>query len=1268
MSAELESALERLNTQLLVNPKDPWTRFKQARTLHRLGRLDQAISSYESAIRGKPDMADAHFHLGTCFLVREQLEAAAASFHAAAAAKPDYLEALLAEADALLALGRPGDAAPPLTRAAELDPSNLPLLLKLAQVQVAAERFEEAVTMYERARRLAPADLEIQLALARVMCRARRWHPARALLTELAPATKKREAYSLLAEACLGLEQREAALEAYGTSLGIEPEHLPTLIAAATLDAALGRDDTASERFARARALGPDTRGLAGAHGEVLLRTKQVDAAAEAFRKELGLDESNAAAHAGLGACLRLQGRAVEALAELERARALDPASATMHLELAHVYDALNRSDEARASLHEAETRGANDPTIWSRLAHHHLGKERDAEALAAFDRSLALHADNADALYQRGRLLMRQSNGDGREQDALKALLESRRLRPEHGATLAAIGAIYRRLERHAEAVSVLEALRERERAPGQRIDVEARAGLGDSLQKLERQQDALDAFRQVLAEAPDHVPAERGAATAMLALGLKGDGVAGLRRAAARAPGDAALLAQLARAEIDAGELDAAEKTLAGALETAPGDATVLTLRGELLLRRERPADAVAALERAEWVSPANPRVRELLGEALQASGRGEEAVELLREAAARGKSAGLLRRLGLLLLDLGRVDEGVPPLEEALAMGLPGPQAGEAHHRLGLALEKLARTAAAAEHFREASRALPDLPDAYVHAAACYAATGAHRDAVQAARQWARLRPFDVRALLQVARSSRALGRDDEASKAYREALALDPDGLEALRELGALELARRDHESAERALRRALAHAPGNRELLAQLATALEALGQDKPLYDTLVSLSAAGESGPAHELRLAGAADRAGYVKEAIVAYRRGLNVETAPAAAAERLARRLFDGGNAEEALPWFKRAASAAPSAASAALGLASCLAQLGLWPEALDSARVACRLNPALWQAQRLRGQAAMTSQRWGEAAEAFAEVLGQEPDDGESRYGWALACDKLGRAADARQALQLLVRKQPEHDRGWWKLAELLAADRQNDAAREAATRAMDADVSRPEAPTLLGRLQQERGDLDAAIAAFRIALERSPAHGPALRGLGLALVRKGDFGPAADALGAALAQDGRDADALAGLAVSYERLGRARDALTTYQGAVQAGRDDAILFMRVAALAESLGLHEEAVDALRQVARKSPNDFAVQKQLGTNLRLLKRTADALGPLRLAVTLRPDNADAAYQLGLCFIEAGSPVLAREQHKRLLTLDPALADRLRQALAAPR
>jgi Flp pilus assembly protein TadD len=54
----------------------------------------------------------------------------------------------------------------------------------------------------------------------------------------------------------------------------------------------------------------------------------------------------------------------------------------------------------------------------------------------------------------------------------------------------------------------------------------------------------------------------------------------------------------------------------------------------------------------------------------------------------------------------------------------------------------------------------------------------------------------------------------------------------------------------------------------------------------------------------------------------------------------------------------------------------------------------------------------------------------------------------------------------------------------------------------------------------------------------------------------------------------------------------------------------------------------------------------------------------PLRQAAALKPDNPDAIYQLALCFAEAGSPVLAREQQRRLLTVDIALARHLGELL----
>jgi len=107
MSAELEEALERLNTQPSWQPQgsvdalQPGARAAPPRP-PRPGHLQ-----LPEPIRGKPDLAEAHFYLGECFLAHEKVEPAAAAFSRRRRRQRDYREALLAEADTLLALGRP---------------------------------------------------------------------------------------------------------------------------------------------------------------------------------------------------------------------------------------------------------------------------------------------------------------------------------------------------------------------------------------------------------------------------------------------------------------------------------------------------------------------------------------------------------------------------------------------------------------------------------------------------------------------------------------------------------------------------------------------------------------------------------------------------------------------------------------------------------------------------------------------------------------------------------------------------------------------------------------------------------------------------------------------------------------------------------------------------------------------------------------------------------------------------------------------------------
>ncbi len=57
------------------------------------GRLEEAVASYEQALRLKPDYAEAHNNLGIALMEQGRLEEAVASYEQALRVKPDYAEA-----------------------------------------------------------------------------------------------------------------------------------------------------------------------------------------------------------------------------------------------------------------------------------------------------------------------------------------------------------------------------------------------------------------------------------------------------------------------------------------------------------------------------------------------------------------------------------------------------------------------------------------------------------------------------------------------------------------------------------------------------------------------------------------------------------------------------------------------------------------------------------------------------------------------------------------------------------------------------------------------------------------------------------------------------------------------------------------------------------------------------------------------------------------------------------------------------------------------
>ena len=77
---------------------------------YKLGRLDEAIASYQTALSLKPDYAEAYFNLGIALQQQGRLGDAGSSYQQAIHLKPDLLPAYLNMGTLLVELGRWEDA------------------------------------------------------------------------------------------------------------------------------------------------------------------------------------------------------------------------------------------------------------------------------------------------------------------------------------------------------------------------------------------------------------------------------------------------------------------------------------------------------------------------------------------------------------------------------------------------------------------------------------------------------------------------------------------------------------------------------------------------------------------------------------------------------------------------------------------------------------------------------------------------------------------------------------------------------------------------------------------------------------------------------------------------------------------------------------------------------------------------------------------------------------------------------------------------------
>jgi len=743
-------------------------------------------------------------------------------------------------------------------------------------------------------------------------------------------------------------------------------------------------------------------------------------------------------------------------------------------------------------------------------------------------------------------------------------------------------------------------------------------------ALHVLSRHEDAVAGADDALAVDPQHAPAWRQKGESLAALGRHEEAASAFEQATFLAPRDAAPFVALGGLLGGMGRLPQALAAYDRAVAADPEHVDVWLARGRTLAAAGDRADAAAALLRfldlSSPVHPARPRAEEMLAEV-----RGQTAPELspLREVAEDADPGAR----GLELFRAGRLEEALEALDRALLADPRNPT----HHvnrasvlfrwgnptealrglekalalepRLGHAWLNKAAVEKALGRGPEARRSFADLlslvpaPDgrildqarsldgalerhavevapqgalSHLLAGVQHARGGRLEDAVTDFRRALTQDPLLAVAWLYKGDALGSLGRTADAAHAYEEGASADPGDVRFLLGLGRSRARLGELDTAAAVLHRALELAAG--EARADASRLLEAVEGRRAAKAAQAPRQ---EDAPVPAVPVPHPPPAAEETVPAPL-----LPANEPPRETAEvwsERGRAAFDIGHFHDALACFSRALELSPDDAASWLGKAESLKLLDRFEEAREPYEEALARTPHSREALIGRGLVLRRVGSLEEAIASFAGVLEADPTDFEALHQKATGEDELERASDAARSYERFLAAAPAGD------------------------------PRRPRAETRLLAL------LDDLKPATIVEPPAAPAATPA------------------SAPEPAVAPPPPTAVDPAAAALALLVQGRAAEALDVLDQALQAGADDASLWVARGDSLRALGRKEEAAASFDQALKRAPHDSAAWVKKGEALDAAGVFAEAIACYDQAIGLNPRHHGAWNSKGV-------------------------------------
>ncbi|OZH54336.1 hypothetical protein AFK68_11600 [Hydrocoleum sp. CS-953] len=411
-------------TQQIIQVKPEAKAYKiRGNSLQALGKLKEALDSYNKALEIKPDFGEVYANIGTIFAQQKQWEQAIQNYRRAIAIKPYFAGAYRNLAKIYTQVNQSVEAAEYLYQAFRLEPGKATAEEFLFTGNTLSEngQLEQAIACYQEAIKLKPRLVEASYKLGEILIQNGQWGEAVACYQRVISANPKNlEAYQKLGDGLLKQGQLELALQNYQKAQKLEPNNTEFKQKIGEIYYRYGeafqeqgKIEEAVKAYSQATENYPQFDIPYGRLGEIFSQQEKWEEAVKVYQKASEIKSDNSWYHNSLGEALKKLEKWEEAVTAYRKAIELNPDFSWSHNNLADCLLKLEKWEEAVEPYRRAIE--LNPDFTWSYI---NLGNTlweagNWQEAIEPYRRALELKADLPEAYQKLGDALKKRAELD---------------------------------------------------------------------------------------------------------------------------------------------------------------------------------------------------------------------------------------------------------------------------------------------------------------------------------------------------------------------------------------------------------------------------------------------------------------------------------------------------------------------------------------------------------------------------------------------------------------------------------------------------------------------------------------------------------------------------------------------------------------------------------------------------------------------------------------------------------------------------------------